>query len=444
MLLGFAKIAFFLQPTPREPSAASGQLDQTLPTSSENPTITHTPRAEEQQAHQRDKIISIIRKLRAQSAQRQPDTQVLLSKLLDAELSLAQRIRAVRDLTQSSDRAAAMDAFMQILNGEEPVALQAEVLRALGEIGGSEARPLLESYLNDDATPLWIGAMQGLATLRDPQAFALFVDYLGDDQLPMEVRAEAAALMASIDPAQASAELTRAFAEVASDELAGSILEAMGTLPFSDSKAFYEALLDDPSLSPELQIQALESLAEVDGDASPLLLDVATHAEDPEFRSAALASLGDAELPETAIAPLVGLLDTEQVPEVRGELYRALALNSESLDTQTVATDLIPRFQTENNSLAQIELARIAASKIQSDGDKTLVPVFDAQVAPRLAEIAETSTVPFERLLALDTLAGAGTSGAREELQRLAETATPELATAARRALDRSPPHEIP
>jgi len=441
VLLGFGAFLVFLQPTASQKQApATRKLDQTLPERSGNPTLVGKPTSEQRNAERRDKLISILRKLRAQAGQREPDTQVLLSKLLDAELSLAQRLQAVRDLTQSPDHAAAMEAFMQILNGEEPFALQAEVLRALGEIGGNETRPLLESYLNDSETSLWIGAMQGLAALRDPQVFALFVDYLGDDRLPMEVRSEAAALMANIDPAEASAALTLAFSEVESDELAGGILEAMGTLPFADSKAFYEAVLHDPSLSPELQIQALESLAETGGEATPFLLDEAAQAQDPNLRSAAIESLSDAELQEPAIARLVELLATEQTPEVRSELYRTLALNSEQLDIQTLQNDLIPQFQTESAPLAQIELARVVVGKLQNDGDKTLVPGFDAQMVPRLGEIAETTNISFERLLALDTLVGAGTSGAMDELRHLANNTSPELATAAQKALDRLSP----
>src|ERR1051325_5105369 len=144
----------------------------------------------------------------------------------------------------------------------------------------------------------------------------------------------AAGVWAAATPPAALNSLTRAATQIQDEAIAEQVLQALGKRRFAETQDFFRGYLDSPDLPISSKSAALEALGGGEGEAGPFLLKYAQN-QDPELRAAAVSALGALENSPELSPQLLELLKQEASPEVRAELYQALA-NQETYDPAAV------------------------------------------------------------------------------------------------------------
>jgi HEAT repeat protein len=362
------------------------------------------------------------------------DLDEMLDLALDVEAPLDARIRAVRWLGRFGSTEA-IDVLEHILHAASPARLLTEAAEALGSSKHADSRRILETLLESENDAIVRGALRAVAARADADAVAILEAMLRDLNQSDAVRAQAATSLGRLATAQATASLRESFAQIDDPNLVSSILEALGEQPYRETEDFFRSIITDGEVDPEIKIAALEALSDAPPESSELLLEFASGASDPELRISAIESLALLDGSEDAVVPLLDILDREPSPDVRAELYSALAFHN--LETHAgAALDTLVRTILEEESLeTKLQGYRLVGAMLSVGPDTRLSGPFDEFMVDWLSEQAEFATNSYRRSLAIDALNLAGTDEARRALGRLAYRDDPTIVAEAERAL---------
>jgi hypothetical protein len=324
---------------------------------------------------------------------------------LDPRAELGARIEAVSELAPLADEAA-FAALERLLAGEAPPRLAAFAAEQLGSSRHPRAFERLAALAAGSDPELAMSALRGLGRNGSPEAVGALVATVGDAARPASLREQA--------------------------------LEALGGLPFADTRAALRDLLASPEATLALEIQVLEALADSTSDAAGLLLEVAATAPRAELRAAALDSLVALEDGDDAAAFVMPLVASESEPRVRGRLYDVLAFSSRDSRSHLDAAALFAAVAVESDPKLRLRGARLVARLVADRADPELAASFDERLVPWLSQAAREESDPLAARAAIDTLASAGTSAASQALGELAGAPEPGVAQAAARALARA------
>jgi HEAT repeat protein len=350
----------------------------------------------------------------------------------DPETPFELRVGAVRWIARDGDEAA-LEVLEDLLRDDTPAGLRAAIAEALGESREPAARVLLRELLDDDDEAVVRGALRGITAA--PDALGILEAILLDPDRSTPVRAQAAASLGSLETEESSAALRAALGALDDEALVASVLDALGAHPFARNADAFRAVLANPDLPRAVKLEALEALGDSSADAAGLLLDYAARAPEAELRIAAveaLAFLGDSD----AIAPwLLRLVESEPSPEVRAEIYGALAFHASAAYAAMDAERLVDVILSETGGPARLQAFRLVASILRVRPDPRLAEAFDARMVPWLQDQALRGAARHQRLASLDALKLAATPEATEALLRLSRSPDAALADAAERAL---------
>jgi HEAT repeat protein len=429
-----AAIAFSFLFVARRPEPAAPIAPARVP-SATAPASPSVERSEEPRKPLADAVREHWQRKRASASA--PDADALpglIQLALDPRAQFAERAKAVSALALSPDESA-FAALERLLAEGSP--FEAFVAEALGGSPHPRAVPLLVGLAGSSSETVALGALRGLARAGGAQATAALAATLADAERSQLVRSQAAHALGALDTPEARSALRDALAAAPNAELAGSLLEGLGAQPFAETAEIFTALLASPDAPLAHKLRALDALAMSSPDASALLLETAASAPQPQLRARALQSLALLEGSDGAGPLLIPLLGTEASPEVRAEIYDALAFTTDELPARADAT-LLPAVLAETDPTARLSGYRWVASRIGSGGDPALASAFDERMLPWLRETAREGGGSHPRLAAVDTLALAATPEALAELARLAREPDPVLAQAAEKAQKRA------
>jgi HEAT repeat protein len=354
---------------------------------------------------------------------------------LDPAAQRVDRVRAFRALARLGD-AEALDVLERVLRGESPDEIVRQAAVALGYAAGPAADRLLADMLGLDGGPARLGAIEALGLRAGAGDVDTLKSLLLDASEDPAAREAAAEALAGIRAEGVLEALGRVLAEGADDGLADRALSSLAARPWQEAGPLLRALLADPQLDSERELEVLEALSESSSEAADLLFEYARNAPSPEARSVAVESLAMLSDAEGLAEHFHRLSLGEDDPNVRSELYAAMALHA---DWEPGAADgrLVERVVAETTADAQLQGYRMLASRLRVTSDAELGETFDRRLVPRLeGQAADASRGRYERLMAVDTLKLAGTPAAREALAALASTRDPVVTPAAEKALE--------
>jgi HEAT repeat protein len=362
------------------------------------------------------------------------DLDEMLNLALDVEAPLDARIRAVRWLGRFGS-AEAIDVLEHVIHADSPARLLAEAAEALGSSKHADSGRILETLLESENDAIVRGALRAVAARGDADAIAILEAMLRDLHQSDAVRAQAAASLGRLGTAQATASLRESFEQIGDPNLVPSILEALGEQPYPETEDFFRSLLADEEVDPEIKIAALDALSDAPPESSELLLEFASGASEPELRIAAVESLALLDGSEDAVVPLLDVLDRETSPDVRAELYGALAFHNHETHAGAALDTLIPTILKEEAPHTKLQAYRLVGAMLNVRPDSRLSEPFDEFMVDWLSEQAEFATNRYTRSLAIDALNLAGTDQAKHALGRLAYLDDPSIVAEVEKAL---------
>ena len=253
------------------------------------------------------------------------------------------------------------------------------------------------------------------------------------------MRAQAATSLGRLATAQATASLRESFSQIDDPNLVPSILEALGEQPYRETEDFFRSLLTDEEVDPEIKIAVLEALSDASPESTELLLAFASDASDPELRIAAIESLALQDGSENTVVPLLDILDRETSPEVRAELYNALAFHNHETHANAALDTLLATILEEETSQTRLQAYRLVGAMLSVGPDPRLSGPFDEFMVDWLSEQADSAMDSYTRSLAIDALNLAGTDEAKRALDRLVYRDDPAIVAEAEKALQLQP-----
>jgi len=353
----------------------------------------------------------------------------MIRRALDPALPLEERVGAIRWLARfGSDDT--LEVLERLLRSDVASPLRASVALALGDCPHPDALRILTGLLQDEDASVVLAAIRGLSHRRDPAAAATLEALVADASLPDGVRAEAASALGRHDAA--SGALREALAREGA--LSGAALEGLARQPFAENEALFRELVNDPEIPLDVRVEALEALGEGTPEAAEFLLEVARSGDDPALRSAAIEALEFIDEPGDAVGELAALVASEPDPDVRADLYGALAFHSDAANARHDASALVRSALAETTPRAQLEGYRMVASMLYRENEPETAAAFDADMVPWLQSAAESGD-RYTRQLSIDALKLAGTPAAREALLDLSHSTDPALSESAEKAL---------
>lgn len=349
----------------------------------------------------------------------------------DPQSPLELRVGAVRWIARD-EREEALEILEDLLRADTPPALQAAIAEALGESRQPETRRVLASLLEADDEAVVRGALRGIAAAPDGPGILQAI--LLDADRPTSVRAQAAASLGSLQTEEASATLRAALGELDDETLVVSVLDALGEHPARNTEAFH-AVLENPALPREIKVEALEALGASSADAAGLLLDYAARAPEAELRAAAVEAIAFLDDSESVAPALFRLAESEPSPEVRAEIYGALAFHARATYAAADAERIADVILSETSTPARLQGFRLVASILRAHPDPEIAEAFDSLMVPWLQHEALSGALRHQRLACLDALQIASTPEATQALVRLARSGDALIADAAQKAL---------
>jgi HEAT repeat protein len=346
------------------------------------------------------------------------DLAEMLNRALDVEAPLEARIEAVRWLGRFGSEKA-IDVLEHVLRADSPPRLLTETAEALGSSNHADARRILEMLLESEDDAIVRGALRAVAARADADAVAILEAQLRDLHQSDALRAQAAASLGRLSTAEATASLLESLTGIGDSKLVSSILEAIGEQPYGETEDFFRSVLTDGEVDPEIKIAALDALSDAPPESSELLLEFASGASEPELRIAAIESLALLDGSEDAVVSLLDILDRESSPDVRAELYNALALHNHETHAGAVFDTLVPAILEEETVQTKLQAYRLVGAMLSVEPDARLSEPFDEFMVDWLSEQAEFATDSYTRSLAIDALNLAGTDAAKRALDRL-------------------------
>lgn len=354
-----------------------------------------------------------------------------MAVIIDPGASLGSRRRAAWIVAQRGDEAA-LGALAEAL-ADAPPSLRATIAEALGHSGNPAAREMLLGIFSSESDDAVLrGAVKGIAAMGGDDGADLLGSTLHSPQHSAAVRAEAAEALGSVRSPEALSVLLDSYESLLSTDpdLARSVLAGLGKRDFSETRPFFEALLDSPRTDGELRVAAMEALEQASGDVGRFLLRYVDD-PDPDLRAAAAWSLAMADEPGSLSEDLLGALGRESDAAVRSRIYQALE-NQEMVD----GAAMLRQAMAETDPGARLTAIGLAADGAARGEAREQ---FDAVLAPELTDVALGEADAAWKMRAVSALRRARTPGSLEALRAIASrSAEPRVAEAARAELEKT------
>lgn len=319
-----------------------------------------------------------------------------------------------------------------------PLELKTAILEATGQCRLAAAEAVLRDYAKGNEQSLTRAALRGLASLQPNSIIGDFAAIMDDPELPISLRSEAALCLGELDNPASTQVLLNALGKNvgAGDEaetLAEFIMEALASRPEKQVRDAFAALLELPDIGPDFRATVLESMGQIEGDVSDLVLP---HLGSGEQIVRAAAAWALATSPERGnhAAGVLNALRTEGSSEVRAALYGA-AGNQSAFPVET----LVSLVGAESDPHAQVEGLRAISGMMGFPAVPNVGQWFDETGVPMARFIAlGGQTDAHDRMLAVMALAQAKTAASRQALEDIASSsnASPSVKQAATAAME--------
>jgi HEAT repeat protein len=271
---------------PAEPEIAAAIHSNTAPEPPHNTFPTHPP-------------------LRSSQPYAEPETQRLISVMLDQSASSQLRREAARSLAKIGTEEA-MSTLKSALASDAPAYLKVAIAEGLGQSPSVDSRDLLHELVQGKDQTIARAAARGLAARGDADAVDMLGNLLFSNQTPLGLRTEAALALGDVNLPSAQEQLTRALSEIHDEDVVESVLDGLGRRPFSDTEEFFGNYLNSPDTPPASKILAIEAVRDSDGDVAPFLSHYLND-PNPAVRTAAKDALDflgpNLPQPEGTVAP---------------------------------------------------------------------------------------------------------------------------------------------
>lgn len=225
----------------------------------------------------------------AAQSEAEPETERLISVMLNKSAALQLRRQAARSLGKIGTEEA-MAALKSALTNENPPYVKAAIAEGLGECPNPESADLLHQLVNGKDETTARGAARGLATRGDADAVDTLGNLLFNDQTALSVRTEAALALGDVDLPTAQDLLTRAIGQIHDEDVLESAIDGLGRRPFSQTEDFFRYYLNSPDVPADAKVLAIEAVRDADGDVAPFLSNYLNDAN-PDIRAAAKSAL---------------------------------------------------------------------------------------------------------------------------------------------------------
>jgi HEAT repeat protein len=327
---------------------------------------------------------------------------------------LDERKKAILALAQDGSPAA-LAALKAALGHSAPEIRQA-IAASLGQCHSREAVAMLKALLSDPDEAVARSAVRSLAGGDQPGAAPAVVDLLNDPNASVDLRCEAALALGDLKEPWVLDPLSRAAKESEDEDVIKAALDGIAKLDFSASRPFFEDYLRSPDVASDLRIEAIDALAQVSGDPTSFLAQLAANDADPDIRAAAARAMSATEATGNAGPELLSLLRNESDPDVRLRLYQAL-LNQQSFDTATA----LALVQNEQDPATLVAGLDALAKALRDNPNPQLQNYFNQTAVPELKQIALTGQSLDDRQEAVIALTRAHTPEAMAALAEVAQ-----------------------
>ncbi len=301
-----------------------------------------------------------------------------------------------------------------------PSEIRRVIAEALGECPSATAVAMLVELLKDSDVAVAKAAIQGLARQQQSQAASALAQLVNDAGSSADLRCDAALALGTIHEPWVLDPLSRAAKESDDADVAAAALHSIGGFDFSDTKNFFQDFLQLPNVSCDLQVAAVEAIAQAQGDPTAFLADLAAKSSDPEIRVAAAMGLSVTEVTGNVGPELLAMLNNEADPDVRLRLYQALR-NQQEFDVNAA----LAMVQKESDSSARVAGYDLLAKTLRDNPNPDLQSFFDQIALPELKQIALNGRSMDERQAAIIALARAHSPQAMAVLGELRSQITP-------------------
>ena len=341
----------------------------------------------------------------------------LIRVLNDASLSLEERHKAIVALAQdgSDEAVAALKAALSHSSKE----IRLAIADALGGCRNPAAVAILKDLLHDPDLAIARAAIQSLAQQDQSGAATALSDLLGDSNASIDLRCAAALALGESKQPWVLDPLARIAWDNSNPDLTKAALDAIAKLDFNDSKSFFQQYLASPDVSPEMRLDAISALAQVQGDPTALLMQLAQDSN-PDVRAAAAIALSATEASGSYGAQLVSDLQNEKDPNVRARLYQALE-NQGSYDT-AAALAMVENEKDPMALVAGLDLLSRAAR--DNPNDAALQSFFSQTGISELKDVALNSKILDVRQEAVVALTSLAIGGNKQAIAALNDVRT--------------------
>jgi len=320
-------------------------------------------------------------------------------------------------------------ALLKVLQTAPPEH-KAFMAQLIGSTGNPAAKMLLWPLLGDSSEQVVMGAIRGLSTMPGEDIAARIAELLADGQRSDRIRIEAALGLGTIGTPTAGTALVEAFRQKPSSDLAMQILNSLGRFEFPTVANLFGQYLAAPETPSGMRVTAVEALANSSTEAVPFLLRLTEGDADADVRASAAWAISAHHKVEDLAPALADLAEKEPVADVRRRLYEALLPQA-----GIPAERLLPIVKAEDDIAARVAGFNVVGSVTHQEPASLVASAFDKEIVPELLQIATAPNSLNIQMRAVFALRRAQTASAQAALAAIAESARPQVATAARNGL---------
>ena len=341
----------------------------------------------------------------------------LVTILSDQEASLKDRRQAAWTLAKNATREVLQTLEQFLALQETPAYIKAAIVEGLGYSSDPHAMELIIEALKNDNEVVVCGAIRGLSAIGDENTIAILSNFISTPDTTRGVATEAAIGLGNIDHPDSYNALIEAYysaKKAGNADLQYDIITGLGERDISETKEFFQNILDENMSDPSTRLAAVEALKNAQGDTGSLFIN-SLNDGDPEVRAEAAWALAFAEDPGDVAMELEAHLANEGNAEVRKRLYQALG-NQENADIDAIAGIVFEEMDLDARLAGYDFLAR----NIGSSENEKIREQFEKKAIPELQRIALSEESLHLKLSAVIALKRAGTERSFIALEQIA------------------------
>ena len=351
-----------------------------------------------------------------------------ITRFLDENVDMEERrIYAYRLAREGT--AQAMAALAKVFGTAQPED-RAFMAQLIGSTRNPGAKELLWSLLDDADQKVVLAALRGLSTVGGADVSSKLGMLLADSGQPESIRIEAARGLGDMGTPAERDVLIRVLVKEKETDVGMEILNSLGRFSFPMVANTFEQYLSAPETPWPMRVAAVEALAQSSKEVVPFLLGAAANDMDPDVRGSAAWAISVHGAYGQLGPTLTDLAEQEMDADVRRRLYEALLPQS-----GIPADRLLPKILGEDDIAARVAGFNVLGSAVRRSASAAVTTSFDQQIVPELLQIATSDNSLNIRMRAVFALRQAQTAAAQVALAEIANTPTPQIATAARHGL---------